>query len=327
MRESTRLVLILLVATVAAGCSSVPAPRTFVPKEVVPAKQVAALGHASGSIIDVLTVSGEENYLLLKSVTDNGLTGDPIDPDSTEPVLDQSVTLPFNQAALIYYAEPRSAGKHADILKAGGRRPFPAKNSYPQLPAAGAAEQGLSCMQLEVELSRAEALRWFARNEGLMGYTPGQVLEHHAVTTAAVVAVAFLVVAGGGYGGGIPNFSGPPASQKDATRGLRDQVGYEQLRWAITAADSRIAGLLRIKRAKGCAGRSTLADDSDLQILQQFDALGDGSATKKLSGVALLHEQTRLLDALGPRPLPEGMLADCGLYRCDNRTHPGESAH
>jgi hypothetical protein len=325
MREATRLVLVLLVIAAAAGCASMPTPRTLVPKDSVSAKQVAALGQASGSIIDVLTVSGEETYLLLRSVTDDALSGEPIDPSSAEPVPDQSVRLPFNQAALIYYAERPAKDKHADSRESGRPLAFPAKDSYPQLPAVGAAEKGLPCMQLEVELSRAEALRWFARNEGLMGYTPAQVLEHHAVTTAEVAAVAFLLLASGGYGGG-PNFSGPPAFQKDAARSLRDQVGYEQLRWAITAADLRIAGLLHIKRANGCPERSTLAGDSDLQMLQQFDALKDGSAANKPSGVALLHEQTRLLDTLGPRPLPEGRLADCGLYRCDNSTDQGETS-
>ncbi len=73
-----------------------------------------------------------------------------------------------------------------------------------------------------------------------------------------------------------------------------------------------------ISRDQGCAGRATLADDqSDLEVLRQFDALREGQ--KKLPEIALLHEQTRLLDLLAPRPLPEGWLADCGAFHCDNR--------
>lgn len=325
MRESTRPILILLVAAVAVGCSSMPTPRTLAPKGDVSAKQVAALAQASGSIIDILTVGGEENFLRLRSVSGDDLSGELIDRRSAQPASGASVRVPFNQAALIYYAAPPANGKHADTQKEAPPPAFPAKYSYPQVPAVGAEENGYGCRQLEVELSRAEALRWFARNEGLMGYTPTQALEHHAVTTAAVAAVAFLFVASGGYGG-LPSFPATPAFQNDGRRSLRDQVGYEQLRWAITAADLRIAGLLRIKRARGCPERSTLDGDSDLQMLQQFDALQDGSAATRPSGVALLHEQTRLLDTLGPRPLPQGRLADCGVYRCDNSTDQGETS-
>jgi hypothetical protein len=150
-----------------------------------------------------------------------------------------------------------------------------------------------------------------------MGYTPGQELAHHAATTAIVAGVTLLILGGGSNG--LP-FPASPRLNGDPTLSLRDQVGFETLRWGISAADVRAAGLLRIKRDNGCPEQSTLVDgESDLQILQQFDALRERTVSQKLSGVALLHEQTRLLDILGPRPLPEGSLADCATFQCASR--------
>jgi hypothetical protein len=338
MRESTaKLLLVMVLGAAAAGCASMPTPKILVPTNGVSAEQVSSLGQASGSVVDVLSTDGEETYLLLESVTGGALTGRPIDVISRDAPEDRKITIPVNEAALVYYVKPASsAATRAAAAKAvptGEPRPgFPVKNSYPELPSAGSSEAKLSCADLDAELSRTEAVRWFARNEGLMGYTPTQVLAHHAATTAIVIGVTVLVVgaAGGGgaagFGGGGFNFSGSgPTVQPDPAGSLRDQVGAGQLRWAITAADVRVAGLLRIKRDKGCAGRSTLVDDaSDLRLLQQFDGLREGA--QRLSGVALLHEQTRLLDMLGPRPLPEGRLADCSAFHCDNSVDQGETS-
>jgi hypothetical protein len=337
-KSSLRLLLVMILGAAAAGCASMPTPKVLVPTDGVSAKQVTSLGQASGSVVDVLTTSGQETYLRLESVTSGALTGQPVDPVSAEYTADQSITIPLNETSLVYYVEPASptpthAGTAKPVPASEPGLAFPVKHSYPELPAAGPSEAKLSCADLDVALSRTEAIRWVARNEGLMGYTPAQVLAHHAATTAIVVGVTFLVVAsagggsagGGGFGGGGFSFSGPAPTHVASASSLRSQVGDGQLRWAITAADVRVAGLLRIKRDKGCAGRSTLVDDeSDLQMLQQFDALRDGP--RKLSGIALLHEQTRLLDMLGPRPLPEGRLGDCGAFHCDNSVAQGETS-
>ncbi len=320
MQEATTRVLMAMVTVAAAGCSSMPEPRMLVPTGKISPQQVASLGRASGTVVDVLTVGGEETYLLLDSVSDSGLSGQLVYPQSAQPVTEQSLRIPFNETALAYYVEP--AGKSKAGPAPGRGLPF--KYSYPEIPAAGAAEKRSSCAELDLELSRAEALRWFARDEGLMGYTPGQELAHHATTTAIVAGVTLLVLAGGGNGLPIP---AGPRPYEDPTLSLRDQVGFDTLRWGISAADVRVAGLLRIKRDNGCPERSTLIDgESDVQILQQFDALHERTAAQKLSGVALLHEQTRLLDMLGPRPLPEGSLADCGTFQCDNRRDPRKIA-
>ena len=327
MRPSIRRNSVLLLLATAAGCSSLPAPKMLVPTANLSAHQVKSLGTASGSVVDILTVSGQEKYVLLGSVTDRAMTGQLFDRDSGA-VPDDSVTIPLSEAALLYYVEPADPSHKTHA--AASRRAIPAKYSYPQLPSVGSAEKKLSCADLDVELSRAEALRWFARNEGQMGYTPAQVLAHHAATTAIVVGVTLVIVAaaggGGAAGGSFPNFSGaqPP---RDPTGNLRSQVGDGALRWAITAADVRVAGLLRLKRDGACPERSTLVDGaSDLHTLQQLDALQDRSPAPRLSGIALLHEQTRLLDTLGPRALADGRLADCGAFHCDNSGDQGDTS-
>src|SRR4029077_19996666 len=113
-------------------------------------QQVASLGRASGTVVDVLTVDGEETYLLLDSVSDSSLSGRLVDPQSAQPDTGQSLTIPLNEAALAYYVEP--AGKS----KAGPApgRGLPSKYSYPEIRAAGAAEKRLSCADLDLELSR-----------------------------------------------------------------------------------------------------------------------------------------------------------------------------
>jgi hypothetical protein len=335
MRESTqRLLLVMILGAAAAGCASMPTPQVLAPTDGVSAKQATSLGQASGSVVDVLTTGGEETYLVLESVAGGALTGKPFDPVSAQYAGDRNITIPLDETALVYYVEPASpTPAHADAAKAvsagEARLRLPVKNSYPELAAAGPSESKLSCAELDVALSRTEAVRWFARNEGLMGYTPAQVVAHHAATTAIVigVTVVFVAAAAGGGGGSFNFSSGPstPTFQSTPAGSLRGQVGDDQLRWAITAADARIAGLLHLKRDKGCPARSTLVDDqSDLQMSQQFDALREES--QKLSGIALLHEQTRQLDMLGPRPLPQGSLGDCSAFHCDNSVEQGETA-
>ena len=316
-----RWLLAIILGAGAAGCASLPEAKILVPKDRMSASQVDSLGHATGSVVDVLTTSGEETYLVLDSITDGAMNGKQFDP-MTMRTVEQNLSVPLDEASIIYYVEPASA--HPDPAKAKAavhpRLGLPVKISYPEVHSAGTDESKLSCGELDVALARTEAVRWFARNEGLMGYTPAQVMEHHAATTAEVIGITALVImaAAGGGGGGFNLPGPPPAMQSGAAISLRDEVGAGTLRWAITAADVRIAGLLRIKHDKGCAGRATLADDqSDLEVLRQFDALRE--AQKKLPEIALLHEQTRLLDLLAPRPLPDGWLADCGAFHCDNR--------
>jgi hypothetical protein len=216
--------------------------------------------------------------------------------------------------ALVYYADPAQQW-------VSQRDRMPTKPSYPTLRAPDAGDGALACDGLAVELARAESLRWFARNEGAMAYTDKQRLERHAanfaedvaITAAVIIMVAAAGGGGAGLGGGGAS-SGPPEDPSHRT--LESQVGGERLRWAVTAADSRILGLLRLRRDKGCAERPTLvAGRSDLQNLLAIEDLRRESAARP-SDEAMMHEVTHLLDELGPLALADASNRNCGMSNC-----------
>jgi hypothetical protein len=227
---------------------------------------------------------------------------------------------PFDNLAIVYYLEqPKRKSKPVDGFDE--RRSIPNKFAYPKLPAPGAHEHGLGCDALALELGRAEAVRWFARNEGAMGYTEEQAALRHVTNAAEYTAITALVVIAIAAGG-VPDFSHSPP--RDPNRALESQIGEENLRWAITHADARILALLKLRRDKGCAEQPTLVDgNGDLQNFAALDGLVHNSSIPHLSADARMHEETRLLDELGPLPLPEGSNHPCGaLARCPMKAPP-----
>jgi hypothetical protein len=233
---------------------------------------------------------------------------------------DQDVIVPFDDLAIVYYLE-QPKKKHSSVPGYEDHRSIPNKFAYPKLPTPGGLEQGLSCDALSVELARAEAVRWFARNEGAMGYTEEQAALRHVTNAAEYTAITALVVIAIAAGGSVPNFMPPPPP--DPNHGLKWQIGEENLRWAITHADARILSLLKLRREKGCAGQPTLVGNSDLQNLAGLDGLAHDPAVSHLSADARMHEKTRLLDELGPLPLPEGSNHSCGvLFHCPLKAAP-----
>jgi hypothetical protein len=309
------LFLLLAIACLPA-CSSLPGPKMVIASSAEK-EQVQALNKKVGAVADVLTVSGEELFFVIEPKGDGTLGGQRIDPVQGYVVPDQDLSEPFDNIAVLYYIE-QPKPKHART-EGQERRLVPNKPSYPKLGSPGLKEKNLSCDALGVELARAEAVRWFARNEGAMGYTAEQAALRHATNAAeytAITALVLLVAASGAT----PNFNFSPPSRPDPNRSLAAQIGEENLRWSVTAADSRIIGLLKLRRDKGCADRPTLVlGASDLQNLAALEGLHQGSA-QHLSEQARMHEQTRLLDELGPLALPESSNRDCGvLFHCPVR--------
>jgi hypothetical protein len=256
---------------------------------------------------------------------DGTLGGQLLNPAAGRTVPDEDVSEPFENLAIVYYLE-QPKKKHAPVPGYEEQRRMPNKYAYPKLPTPGALEQGLSCDALSMDLARAEAVRWFARNEGAMGYTEQQAALRHVTNAAeytAITALVVLVVAAGGY---VPDFS--PAPPPDPNRSLKAQIGEENLRWAITHADARIVELLKLRRAKGCAQQPTLVDgNGDLQNLAALDGLAHDPTALHMSADARMHEKTRLLDELGPLPLPEGSNHACGaLFHCPVEASPLASA-
>lgn len=292
------------------ACASTPASHTLVPSAGAD-KALQALSLKSGAVADTLTVNGEEHIFLISPSSAQMLAGRAMDPLTGEVLPDQTVSEPFDSLALVYYADP-AKGSVAPPNR------IPLKRSYPALAIASAQEQGMPCDSLNVQLERAEAVRWFARNEGAMAYTNTQQGQRHSLNAAnyagkvLLVAVLMMGCSGGGCDLPISNNSSPA----NPTESLAIQIGEQNLRWAVTAADSRIIGLLKLRRDKRCAARPTLiAGQSDLQILAALDALSQDTAGG-MSEEAALHQRTQLLDELGPRSLLEVSNRNCGVLAC-----------
>jgi len=211
----------------------------------------------------------------------------------------QDVVIPFDLLALVYYTDP-SSDKLPEQLK------LPVKDRYPEPKGTGAAEEALSCEALDVELARAEALRWVARSNGAVPYTSGEKLALHAKHTAIDIGVALLVLAGGVGGSG---------GAEESTAGTW-AVNEEGFRWAVSATDERMAGLLKIKEHKSCAGRASLqADTSDLWLWHSLEVADQPSTAARPDERAVLTRRTAVFDLMGPKavapreaefPLPAG---------------------
>jgi hypothetical protein len=303
--------LLLLAIVCLSACSSMPAPKMVVASSVEK-EQVQALNKKMGAVADVLTVTGEEHYFVIETAADGTLGGHLVDPVQRSVLPDQDFRAPFDDIAVVYYVEqPKSA--RAKVPGTGQRRLVPNKPAYPKLAMPGPREKNLSCDALGVDLARAEAVRWFARNQGAMGYTPEQAALRHATNAAeytAITAIVLLALASGAA----PNINFSPPQPLDPNRTLATQIGEENLRWSVTAADSRIIALLQLRRDRGCADRPTLTGFSDLQNLVALDGLRQGRSAAHLSDQARMHEQTRLLDELGPLALPESSNRNCGVF-------------
>jgi len=305
------------------ACSSIPEPKMLVASSSN-RQEVQALAAKSGAVADVLTINGEEHYIVIEPSADGTLGGQRVNPLAGRTIPGEDVIEPFDNLAIVYYLEqPRRRPK--PIAGFEDRRSIPNKFAYPKLSTPGGHEQGLACDALGVELARAEAVRWFARNEGVMGYTEQQAALRHVTNAAEYTAITVLVVLAIAAGGS-PSFPTPPPPHPN--RSLKLQIGEENLRWSITHADARILGLLKLRRDKGCAEQPTLVDgNGDLQNLAALNGLVHDAAVSHLSADARMHEQTRLLDELGPLPLPEGSNHPCGaLSRCPIKAPPLASA-
>ena len=305
--------LLLLASACLPACSSIPGPKMVVAASAEK-QQVQALGKKKGAVADILTVTGEEHYFVIETAANGAIGGQSVDPVLAQVIPDQDFNVPFDDIAVLYYAEqPKS--RHAAIAGYEERRVIPSKPAYPLLATPGIREKRLSCDALGVELARAEAVRWFARNQGAMGYTAEQAALRHLTNAAEYTGIAALVLLAAAAGV-VPRFAPPPA--RNPNRSLVQQIGEENLRWSVTAADSRIIALLKLRRDKACATRPTLiAGDTDLRNLVALEGLHQDTAARHSPAEMKMHEQTRLLDELGPLPLPEAMNRQCGvLFHC-----------
>jgi hypothetical protein len=284
MRNIVQYVLAFVLVLISA-CSSIPKSVMVVPsRSTVPALE--KLSHQSGATVEVLTVDRAERRLTLDGTGGTALTGRDIDIPPGSAGAGQTVRIPFDDLALVYY----SVGK------------LPDRALYPNLPNVGPAEQGLSCEDVAIDLGRAETIRWFARQQGARPYTAHQAAVEHTKNTLGYIALtAFVIVAVAACGseggasacGGFGGTGAPAPIAPDA----------KAFRWAVTAADRRIVGLLAIKREHQCATRVTATEaGSDLAILERIEASRAALRAKQIDEEQQMDQQTMLLDKLDPPP-------------------------
>jgi hypothetical protein len=261
---------LLIVGWVGPSCCWAAPNTELVVPSVGDVTGLQALAQKVGAQADVITIAGDRVRLEVTAGGANVLHGTRLDGDAGE------VVLPLDSVALAYYTEPSADGREVQAVSK--------KNQYPLLLNVGEVEQGLDCTQIDSELARAEAVRWYLRSEGVMSSAPireQEPAQHRATpkeVTANVAAVVgcTLILAG---------CNAVPARKSPEVH-------------AVESADQRIAGLLRLKVDKVCAGRPTLRPGAmDLDV---WSSLGNANAN---SSDALLVMETAALDLLSPKPL------------------------
>jgi hypothetical protein len=289
-----RVSWVALVALIAlSACSSLPATHVVLPSP----KSIVAmdkLSQMNGAVATVITVDGEEQMVFVERGEPGTLAGTGL----VDPMFDRQMAWPYDSLALIYYTDPASA-------KLDPMKRLPVKDRYPELAAAGELERGLSCAQLDTELARAEALRLVARSRGATPYTTGEKshlhVKHAAQDVGAAAAAVLLApwIAGAAASGAIDEAFSPVGHS--GPRGVW-AVDLEGFRWAVSATDERIDGLLKIKDQKSCAGRTSLqVEASDLQLWRGLRPDGTDPAAASSDEHAWVVRRTAVFDQLGPK--------------------------
>ncbi|MBS0580602.1 MAG: hypothetical protein JSR36_15200 [Proteobacteria bacterium] len=255
------------------------------------ASQLAQLSRRNDVIADVITVDRREVRVRLDGSGGDGLSGRDLDLDPAQAGSAAVTHVSLDEVALVYYAPAGSAEALSTPLIRG---------SYPSLARVGPQEQALDCAGLDLEIARAGAIRWYARVHGATGFTPKQATGQHVhnglVDFGVGVAVTLIVIGGGG----VP-WVGPHSGSTAPA-----PISMEAWQWAVTAADHRELGLLQLKRARGCPGRSSAAGaPTDLEVLAHVESAQADRAAGRITDPAFGLERVRWLDRLDPARNPE----------------------
>ena len=284
-----RVGVVAVLAALLSACASTPAPEA---KLVVPSMsrvgELQKLSQQRAVVVNLKTVTGQEKWLMLERSDQDAFVGHAFEGLTAAQEMSQGPIerVPFNEVALVYYATP----PHPFLSEVA-----PEHASFPSLPAPGLVEQSASCAELDVELARAEAIRWYARDSGAVPFTSGEAAGKHAKNVAkdtGIAVLVFVAMAAGG-GGFCPGCSGPSAV-----------LSPEDWRWTVTAAQHRTIGLLELKQAKHCEARVT-ADTSvsDREVLEGIHSVQHEGSAGHLNDKAQVAQETVWLDKLNPRPL------------------------
>ena len=297
-------VLLTLAAMQSAWSSGPPSTHMLLPSPRTTAEMQRLAGQTD-AIAVVITTQCEERVFTVSASQPEALSGHILTPPaaSQAETPPQPVVEPFDSIALVFYTEP--ASPRVALLDR-----LPIKSAFPSPPAVGEAERYLSCARLDTELSRSEALRWVARDHGATPYTGAERLnlhvKHAAIDAAVAVGVVALlaVSAGPGFaagGGALGSGGGGGGSHAYHYAANVWYVEPEEFRWAISAIDARVEGLLRLKKQNQCAGRPALqAGTTDLALLEGFDAWKAEQSPVR-DEHAVLAKRTNAFDELGPK--------------------------
>ncbi|HUL81908.1 MAG TPA: hypothetical protein VL131_07195 [Gammaproteobacteria bacterium] len=267
------------------------APRTHLLVPAGEASELQTLAENVGGTAELMTVTGDDYLVTLGAGSPGAVHGTELYGDHRD------LDVPFESLALVYYTNPSRSTKNP--------RPTPRENRFPRVSAVGKAERDMSCEALDVELARVAAVRWFARSFGALPYTHADAMKVHArnVGIGFGIAVAAIVVVGamaecpvcfGGTGGW-------PGDAGGQSYGL-STVPPEKLRFAVTAADERIAGLLQLKSEKSCEARPALQEGStDLELWSKVSSLTAATGAAEDADRIALLARTEAFDLLGPK--------------------------
>jgi hypothetical protein len=291
-----KLGAVLILAVVATAGRVAYAADAGYAHTIVPSRgtvgALAKLSEKSDVIADVLTVDRKEYVLKLDGGGNGALSGRATSPESvSEVAADAEIeTIPFERLALVYYSEvPKGRHRPGRLIKA----------AYPSLAPVGAAEHGLDCGELNLDLARSATIRWYARQyAGALPFTEHEARMQHGknavkdVGVGLLVAVLLIGMAGGG-GGSLPCLTDcSPAATP---------ISMEDFRWAMTAADRREIGLLQLKRDRLCPAVATSrGETNDLEILTRIETTRRGLEAHQISDQDQINQQTRLLDQFDP---------------------------
>jgi hypothetical protein len=259
------LVVGLVVSSCCWGKSST---RLIVPSTDMP--ELRTLAQTAGARAQVITTAGEMVYIDVKPGAADTLHG-----------TDKSgeVTLPFDSLALVYYTAPQTNPKKPPQAD-------PQVDDYPSLSRVGHVERSMDCAQLDSEVGRASAIRWYPRS---MGYGLPEATQHpKAGEIGALVGIGVLAAVVCLAGG---------CAHIDPTAFHRHEHMPDYDR-AVYAADERIDGLLHLKADKHCDGRPTLRPDAtDLQLWNRLNSAANQPTKSKLTARLA---RTAAFDLMGP---------------------------
>jgi hypothetical protein len=287
--------VILTVLAAAADAAGAATTKMVIASRAT-AAELDALSHRTNVMADVLTVDRREYLLHLDGSGGGALSGENLSPTGAnqQATVPSTMRVPFEQIALIYFREiPAGAKNQSPAFN------YPAKEAYPSVAGIGAAEKGMDCGELDLEIARTGTIRWYARQQGVAPFTAHEALVQHGKNTAKDVGIGILVAvvligAAGGGGAAIP-FPAGGGGHGDHL------ISAEDLRWAVTAADRREVGLLQLKLPRSCpAVASPDRTTSDLDILSRIEATRAALGAHQISDLEQRDQQTQLLDQLDP---------------------------